>query len=45
MPHHEEGNHTEIGKSMDEEQDLAGIVLYGENKKVDKALDGLKFHS
>ena len=41
----EEGNHTEIGKSTDEDLDLAGIVLYGENKKVDKALDGLKFHS
>jgi hypothetical protein len=41
----EEGNHIEIGKCTDEEQDLAGIVLYGENKKVDKALDGLKFHS
>jgi hypothetical protein len=41
----EEGNHIEIGKYTDEEQDLAGIVLYGENKKVDKALDGLKFHS
>ena len=41
----EEGNHAEIGKSTDGEQDLAGIVLYGENKKVDKALDGLKFHS
>jgi len=40
----EEGNHIEIGKATDEEQDLAGIVLYGENKKVDKAVDGLKFH-
>jgi hypothetical protein len=41
----EEGNHIEIRKCTDEEQDLVGIVLYGENKKVDKALDGLKFHS
>jgi hypothetical protein len=41
----EEGNHIEIGKCTDEEQDLVGVVLYGENKKVDKALDGLKFHS
>jgi len=41
----EEENHIEIGKATDEEQDLAGIVLYGENKKVDKAVDGLKFHS
>ncbi len=40
----EEGNHIEIGKCRDEEQDLAGVVLYGENKKVDKAVDGLKFH-
>jgi hypothetical protein len=41
----EEGNHMEIGKATDEEQVLVGIVLYGENKKVDKAVDGLKFHS
>jgi hypothetical protein len=41
----EEGNHIEIAKYTDEEQDLAGIILYGENKKVDKAIDGLKFHS
>jgi hypothetical protein len=41
----EEGNHIEIGKTTDAELDLAGIVLYGENKKVDKALDGLRFHS
>ena len=40
----EEGNHTEISKTIDEEQELAGIVIYGENKKVDKTLDGLKFH-
>lgn len=40
----EEGNHTEMAKSTDEDQDLVGIVLYGENKKVDRALDGLKFH-
>jgi len=24
--------------------DLVGIIVYGVNKKVDKALDGLKFH-
>jgi hypothetical protein len=41
----EEGNHIEIGRFTDEGQELAGIVLYGENKKVDKALGGLKFHS
>lgn len=37
-------NHIEFGKTTDESQDLAGIVLYGENKKVNKALNGLKFH-
>ncbi|MDW3196448.1 MAG: DUF2000 domain-containing protein [Cytophagales bacterium] len=37
-------NHLEIGKTTDESQDLAGIVIYGENKKVNKALNGLKFH-
>ena len=37
-------NHIEIAKSSDEEQVLVGIVIYGENKKVAKALDGLKFH-
>ncbi len=41
----EEGNHIEIGKYTDEEQELVGIVLYGENKQVDKALNGLKFHA
>lgn len=40
----EEENHIEIAKCTDEQQDLAGIILYGENKKVDKAIDGLKFH-
>ncbi|OGX90037.1 DUF2000 family protein [Hymenobacter coccineus] len=28
----------------DAELDLVGIVMYGENKQVDKALKGLKFH-
>jgi len=37
-------NHIEIGKTTDENQELVGIVIYGENKKVNKALDGLKFH-
>lgn len=41
----EEGNLAEIAKYTDDDQDLVGIILYGENKKVDKALDGLKFHS
>ena len=40
----EEGNHIEIGRHTDEDMPLVGLVLYGENKKVDKALDGLKFH-
>lgn len=41
----EEGNLTEIAARMDAELDLVGIVIYGENKKVDKALDKLKFHA
>jgi len=41
----EEENLVEISKYTDDEQELAGIVIYGENRKVDKALDGLKFHS
>jgi hypothetical protein len=41
----EEENLVEISKCTDDEQQLAGIVIYGENKKVDKALDGLKFHT
>ncbi|HYH13832.1 MAG TPA: DUF2000 family protein, partial [Flavisolibacter sp.] len=40
----EEGNHMEIAKHTDDDQPLVGLVFYGENKKVDKALDGLKFH-
>jgi hypothetical protein len=40
----EDENLTEIAKYPDDEQKLVGIVLYGENKKVSKALDGLKFH-
>lgn len=38
-------NHIEIAKQTDENQVLVGIALYGENKKVAKALDGLKFHT
>lgn len=37
-------NHIEMGKSTDENQDLVGIIIYGVNRKVNKALDGLKFH-
>jgi Uncharacterized protein conserved in bacteria len=40
----EEENLAEILKLRDEEQDLVGIVLYGENKQVDKAVDALKLH-
>ncbi len=41
----EEENHIEIAKCTDENQVLVGIATYGENKKVNKALDGLKFHT
>lgn len=41
----EEENHVEIAKATDDDQQLVGIAVYGENKKVDKALEGLKFHS
>lgn len=33
-----------MAQLSDQELDLAGLVLYGENKQVDKALKGLKFH-
>jgi hypothetical protein len=42
--HNEADNLTETAKYTDEEQDLAGMVLYGDAKKVSKAIDGLKFH-
>jgi hypothetical protein len=41
----EEGNLTEVARHTDDVLDLAGIIIYGENKKVDKAIDKLKFHS
>jgi hypothetical protein len=41
----EEGNLIEIARRADAELDLVGIIIYGENKKVDKAVDKLKFHS
>ena len=41
----EEGNLAEIAKHKDQDLNLAGIIIYGENKKVDKAIDKLKFHS
>jgi hypothetical protein len=40
----EEENLAEIAKCTDDEQDLAGIIIYGENKKVDKAVKDLKLH-
>jgi hypothetical protein len=39
-----EENVNEIARCKLNELDLVGIIVYGENKKVDKALDGLKFH-
>jgi len=39
-----EENILEIAKHTTDDLDLVGIIVYGENKKVDKALDGLKFH-
>lgn len=41
----EEQNLEVIGSRIDDELDLVGIIVYGPNKKVDKALDGLKFHA
>jgi hypothetical protein len=41
----EEGNLAEIAKTGDAELNLVGTIIYGENKKVDKAVDKLKFHS
>lgn len=39
-----EENVVEIANSNSDALDLVGIIVYGDNKKVDKALDGLKFH-
>ena len=41
----EEENLIEIAKYTDENQVLVGIAIYGEIKKVNKAIDGLKFHA
>lgn len=41
----EDQNLAEIANTTDDELDLVGIIVYGLNKKVDKALDGLKLHS
>ncbi|MDP9079368.1 MAG: DUF2000 domain-containing protein [Bacteroidota bacterium] len=40
----EQDNLDETVRNTDDEQDLVGLVIYGENKKVNKAIDGLKFH-
>lgn len=37
-------NLTSATQASDSVQVLAGIVIYGENKLANKALDGLKFH-
>lgn len=39
-----EENVEEIARRSADDLDLVGIIVYGENRKVDKALDGLKFH-
>ncbi|SFE84563.1 DUF2000 domain-containing protein [Spirosoma endophyticum] len=39
-----EENIVEIARHSVDALDLVGLVVYGDNKKVDKALDGLKFH-
>jgi hypothetical protein len=41
----EEGNLVEVASHEDSDLDLAGIIIYGENKQVDKAVDKLKFHA
>lgn len=41
----EEGNLSEIAKHADLDLDLVGIIVYGPNKQVDKAIDKLKLHS
>ena len=40
----EEENLEEIAACRDEDPDLVGIIIYGENKKVDKAVKDLKYH-
>lgn len=40
----EEQNLKAIANYTDQEQELVGIVVYGENKSVDKALKDLKLH-
>jgi hypothetical protein len=40
----EQDNLDETARHTDDEQDLVGLVIYGDSKKVSKAIDGLKFH-
>ncbi|WP_419800617.1 DUF2000 family protein [Mucilaginibacter sp.] len=40
----EEQNLIEIAKQNDDNLNLAGILIYGESKKVDKAVEKLKLH-
>lgn len=39
-----EENILEISKHTIDDLDLVDIIVYGESKKIDKALKGLKFH-
>ncbi len=40
----EQDNLDATAKYTDDEQDLVGLIIYGESKRVNKAIDGLKFH-
>ena len=40
----EQDNLDETARHTDDEQDLVGLAIYGDSKKVSKAIDGLKFH-
>jgi len=39
-----EENVAEIAKYSVDDLDLVGLIVYGDNKKVNKAIDNLKFH-
>jgi hypothetical protein len=41
----EEQNLQEIARHDDDNLDLVGMIVYGPNKKTDKALDGLRLHA
>ena len=40
----EQDNLDETAKHTDDELDLVGLAIYGNSKKVSKAIDGLNFH-